>query len=286
MRETGTIVGLQVIGTSDGKLIGHVSEVVCDLATGEVVGLIVGEGPAEKGIMASEIMTIGTDAVMVPSASAAVRLSELPELMKRRREPERGPLMVVTDDGRRLGKVARVWIDPEAKKVTRYEVSAGLMKDLAEGPLTLPVVPGSVHGEDTLILPAAEVELLAAHSGGLRAKLDELAKRVREQASAAGEQVEEAAKAAEAKIGKAVEAVREQVVSAVQGEEEAGEEEEDRTEAEEAERTEEEQGEAEGEGEEEGGGEVAEEAEGEEASCEGRQEEPPAPTGGEEATNS
>ncbi len=213
MLDTSRIVGLQVIGITDGKVVGQVSEVVCDLATGKLIGLILGEGAAEKGVLADEIRTIGEDAVMVPSSASARRLSELPELLQRRRGPGRRPLAVITDDGRKLGSVSRVWIDPHSKLVTRYEVSAGLWRDLASGALILPVIPGSIHGEDTLIVPASEVVALSAHTGGLKAKLDELANRVREQATAAGEGLEEAAKTIQHTVEQAVETVREQVVS-------------------------------------------------------------------------
>ncbi len=214
MLDTAKVIGLQVIGVRDGKSLGTVSQVICDLATGDVLGLVVGVGAAEKGVLAQDIQTIGDDAVMVPSASVALRLSELPDLMRLRREPGQGPVTVVTDDGTRLGVIARVWINAGARKVTRYEVSAGLVRNLTEGALILPIIPGTVHGEDTLVVPAEELVALAARSGGLRTQLAKISERVREQASATRDRAERAAQTAREQVGKAVVTVREQVVSA------------------------------------------------------------------------
>ncbi len=209
MREISTIVGLEVIGIADGKVIGRVSEVVCDLASGKLVGLITGEGPAEKGIPADAIVTIGDDAVMVPASDAAEPLSQMDDLMRLRREGR--PLEVVTDDGRRIGRVSRIWIDPVNKLVTRYEVSRGVVQDITEGRLMLPVIEGTVHGTDTLIVPAAQAMALSGHTGGLRDALRKLSQRVKEQSAAARERAEEAARAARERVQQAVEAAKETI---------------------------------------------------------------------------
>jgi len=232
MLDTDKIVGLQVVGTKDGKVLGQVTQVICDLASGEMLGLVLGKGAAEKGVLAKDIKTIGEDAVMVEDSAVARHLSELPELMQRRRDPSEAPILVLTDDGSRLGHLSRIWIDPVAKKVTRYEVSAGLLRTLTEGALLLPVVPGSVHGEDTLVVPAAELAALAATTGGLRAQLERLSAKLREEAAVAREQAGKAAKAAKEQTEKAAQTAREQAAKAAEAvreqvskeEDEAGEE--------------------------------------------------------------
>ncbi|MGD9519364.1 MAG: PRC-barrel domain-containing protein, partial [Armatimonadota bacterium] len=228
----------------DGKSIGTVSQVVCDLASGALKGLIVGVGAAEKGVLAEDLAVIGEDAVMIPSSDVVKHLSEMPELLKFRHDPSQGLLTVVTDDGTRLGYVSRIWVDPVARRVTRYEVTAGLLYTLTEGALLLPIVPGSVHGEDILIVPTEELLTLAAHTPGLRARLERLhgrvqqktsaareiaikaAERAREQAAAAREAAEKAAaKAKEAaeRLSKTVESVRERVGPTTQEQREGGE---------------------------------------------------------------
>ncbi|MBC7286692.1 MAG: PRC-barrel domain-containing protein [Armatimonadetes bacterium] len=214
MRETTTIVGLEVIGISDGRVVGRVSEVVCDLASGRVLGLITGEGAAEKGVAAEDIVIIGEDAVMIPASASARPLSQMPELERYRRGPGTRPLEVVTDDGRRIGRVVRVWIDPFAKVVTRYEVSQGLVQDLANGRITLPIIPGTVHGRDTIVVPASYAMELAGQAGGLRKALRKLSQSVREQTAAAREKAEEAARLARERVREAVEKAKEAAAEA------------------------------------------------------------------------
>lgn len=214
MREISTIRGLEVVGIADGRVVGRVTQVICDLASGELLGLVTGQGAAERGICAEDIVTIGEDAVMIPSSQAARALSELPDLLSRRREPTAPPLEVVTDEGRRLGRVTKIWINPIDKKVTRYEVSAGVLKNLAEGPVILPVVPGSVHGLDTLVIPAVELASLAGQPGGLRAQLKHLSEKMKAQSAAAREKAQEAARAARESLEKAVAAAKESTAAA------------------------------------------------------------------------
>lgn len=214
MREISTIRGLEVVGIADGRVVGRVTQIICDLSSGELLGLITGQGAAERGILAEDIVTIGEDAVMIPSSQAAKPLSELPDLLSRRREPTAPPLEVVTDEGRRLGHVTKIWINPIDKKVTRYEVSAGMLKDLAEGPVILPVVPGSVHGLDTLVVPAVELAGMAGQPGGLRAQLKHLSEKMKAQSAAAREKAQQAARAARQSIEKAVVAAKEGTAAA------------------------------------------------------------------------
>lgn len=214
MREISTIRGLEVVGIADGRVVGRVTQVICDLASGELLGLITGQGAAERGICAEDVVTMGEDAVMIPSSQAAKPLSELPDLLSRRRDPTAPPLEVVTDEGRRLGRVTKIWINPIDKKVTRYEISAGVLKDLAEGSVILPVVPGAVHGLDTLIIPAVELAGMAGQPGGLRAQLKHLSEKMKAQSATAREKAQQAARAARESLEKAVVAAKESTVTA------------------------------------------------------------------------
>ncbi len=173
MRDIRTITGLRVLSVEEGADLGAVSQVVVDLAAGNVLGIIVGSGSVEKAVRAEDIQTIGTDVVMISSRDVAGAVQEHPELAAHRREPV-NPLGVFTKSGRKLGIVATVFIDPLDKVVTRYEVSAGPLKDVTDGILTLPVIDGTIHGQDAIILPDAAVAQFGREIGGLRAALGRL----------------------------------------------------------------------------------------------------------------
>lgn len=195
MRDVASIVGLKVISSSEGREVGTVSQVVVDLASGEIVGLIVGKGAAEKGIDAADVDVIGTDAVMVRTYKVARHLSELPRLMEKRLDPAAPPREVVSDTGKRLGILGTVYIDPATRRVTRYEVSGGTWRDITEGVLSLAPMEGTVDGRDTIVVPTKAFRDLPT-AGGLRAQLAKLAEIAKAQAKQAAESLEEGAESA------------------------------------------------------------------------------------------
>lgn len=208
MREIKSIVGLRVISVEEGANVGVVSQVVVDLARGLVVGLILGEGPGERGVPAAGIKTIGADAIMVSSRSTAQPLAELPDLEARQR-PANTQLTAFTTSGRRLGVVSSIFVDPYDMVVTRYEVSSGPLKDLADGVLVLPILPGTTHGQDAVILPDEQVQQLGREAGGWRARFGQWSEGARKQVSQVSEQAEKLYGTAEETVKKEAQVVRE-----------------------------------------------------------------------------
>jgi len=190
MRDIASIVGLKVVSMAEGKQLGTVGEVVCDLAAGRMVGVIIDSEP-ETGVVSENIQTLGTHAVMVPEAGAVKPLEELSALVERRRRPEQGAMEVITDDGRVLGSLSRIYIDPQTREVTRFEVSGGLWRDMTEGVLILPHMSGIIHGADVIIVPA-DAEPLT--SGGIREQLEKVGEKVKASYQQVAERTEEAAK--------------------------------------------------------------------------------------------
>jgi uncharacterized protein YrrD len=189
MREIKSITGLRVISIDEGASVGSVSQVVVDLAAGSLLGLIIGSGAGERGVTAQDIQTIGSDVVMISSRTVAKPLSELPELEKRKTSSVH-LLPVFTDGGRRLGVVSSIFIDPLEKSVTRYEVSSGAIKDIADGLLILPVLPGTVHGQDAVIVPESSVKSGAREAGGLLARFSQWGDSARKQYQQVAEKTE------------------------------------------------------------------------------------------------
>lgn len=113
MQEIATLAGLEVVSTSEGKSLGTISQVLVDLAAGKMLGVVVGTGPAEKGIHAADLKALGTDVVLVAAGNVADHLSAMPELLEHRQRSERGRAEVITSDGERLGQLAAVYINPQ-----------------------------------------------------------------------------------------------------------------------------------------------------------------------------
>ncbi len=208
MREIKSLVGLRVLSVEKGANLGTVRQVVVDLARGVLLGLILGEGAAERGVRTEDIATIGDDVIMTKSQEAARPLSELPELEERRREEDE-PMPIFTNTGHRLGVISAIFIDPYDRVVTRYEVSGGPIKDLTDGVLILPVLPGTVHGRDAVIVPEEQVRQLGRATGGLRKRLSQWACGARKHIELVSEKAEKVIEAGSELVKKEAEVVKE-----------------------------------------------------------------------------
>ena len=208
MREIKSINGLRVISASEGASLGTVSQVVVDLATGAVVGLIIGNGAAERGLVAADIQTIGTDVVMVASAEVARPLADFPEIEQRKASSVH-LVPVFTSAGRRLGVVSSIFIDPLEKVVTHYEVSSGAIKDLADGLLVMPIIPGAVHGQDAVIVPDEGVRAGGRETGGLFARFSQWGDSARKQYQQVAESAEKMVETGSEALKKEAAVVRE-----------------------------------------------------------------------------
>jgi len=168
MEDLSSIVGLQVIATDEGKQLGSVSEALVDLAAGKLVAVALGK----KAVLAEHIEVIGPDALMVSSSDKAKSRAALKKQLTGAADVLESPPQVVTDKGTSLGHLASVHLDPVTKDIVRYEVTGGALRDAIEGVVSLPTLEGTVHGEDTIVVPheAARQHLLQTR-GGLRGQL-------------------------------------------------------------------------------------------------------------------
>lgn len=208
MREIKSIVGLRVLSVEEGAGVGVVNQVVVDLSTGHMLGLILSDDQIQRGVLAENIHTIGADVIMISSRDVAPVLSDLPQL-ESRRMAENTLVGVFTASGRRLGVISSVFIDPYDKVVTRYEVSSGPLKDLADGVLILPILPGTVHGQDAVIVPDEQVRQLGREAGGWRGRFGQWSEGARKQVQQVSEQAEKLYESGSEAVKKEAAVVRE-----------------------------------------------------------------------------
>ncbi len=110
---------------------------------------------ALKSLRFRDIHSLGEDAVIVHDATALLSPSRVRAVEAGARGPDAViGKPVITADGRDLGIIDDIVIDPVAGKVTGYEVSGGLVTDLVDGKLILPVPPGMRVGQDAVLIPA------------------------------------------------------------------------------------------------------------------------------------
>ena len=194
MKDTREVINLNVFSIEEGRILGKVAECVVDLATGKVLGLIVEvKGGAEMGIARGDLTAVGKDAIMVESDKVMKPLAEVPGLEDHR--TVRQAPRVLTRTGQVLGQLGTVRVNESCEKVESYEIVGDVIQAIADGPASLGIVAGTVHGRDAIVLPEEAAKAIK-RSGGLRASIGKAWGAVRETAAGVSDKVSDAAKKA------------------------------------------------------------------------------------------
>jgi len=206
VKDTRDVIGLSVFSFEEGRILGRTAECVVDLSTGKVIGLVVEIGAGvERALARADITAVGKDAVMLASDKLLKPVADVAGL-EDHRTVGKAP-RVLTRAGQVLGTLGVVRVDEACNKVESFEIVGDMIQALAEGPATLGLTKGTVHGRDAIVLPDAATEAIT-RPGGLRASLEKALGTVREKATEVGGKVSEAAKKArtvgEAAGGKAL----------------------------------------------------------------------------------
>ncbi len=193
MKDTRDVIGLNVFSVEEGRVLGRTVECVVDLAAGDVLGLIVQvKGGGEMGIARGDITAVGKDAVMVGSDAVMKPLVELEVLADHRTSGPAAP-KVITRDGTVLGGLGTVRVDEKCETVEGYEIVVDVVAAIADGPASLPIVEGTVHGRDAIVLPS-DADTAVNRPGGLRQRIEKAYDTVVDGASGVGQKVGTVAK--------------------------------------------------------------------------------------------
>jgi len=188
VKSTRDLVGLSVFSVEEGRILGKTAECVVDLSTGAAVGLVVEVKPGEEmAIARQDITSVGKDAVMVASSKVLKPPAGVPGLAEHRTGGKAAP-RILTRSGEVLGTLGTVHVDEKVCQVVSYEIVGDLMQAIADGPALVPVIPGTVHGSDAVVLPE-EASKQITRPGGLRAFLTKAMGSVRETATEVGQYV-------------------------------------------------------------------------------------------------
>lgn len=209
MREISSIVGEPVISVAEGVELGRVREMVIDLAHGALMGIIIERDGVEQGVWADDVSVIGPDAIMLADQAKVQPLSEMPALVERRRGSLDRPLQVLTQSGTKVGVLSDIFIDARTRRVVRYEISAGPLRDLTDGTLSFATIEGMIHGRDIIIIPDATIASLPEQLGGLKGAWGRLSDSLREDYKGASERAGKLYQASAERIKGAVETAKE-----------------------------------------------------------------------------
>ena len=123
--KASAIKGMSVVSIADGTKLGSIDDVVFDTGQLRVAALQVSADRQHALIPFDRVRSIGSDAVMVPSADVPQWAGPPNPAAGQCRLDELGKMKVVNEGGTLLGTVSGVEIEPQDGQVTELQVHKG-----------------------------------------------------------------------------------------------------------------------------------------------------------------
>lgn len=204
MRKGKTLIGQSIVSFAEGRKLDSVKDLLMSQNNDSIVALLVDEG----GLMSSSrvvpleaVKSFGRDAVVIDDAQAVTTASADPEVkaILNRNDQLLGK-KVLTDTGDALGGIADIYFDDSDGRILGFEVSGGLLGDIARGTSYLAVDEIERLGPDVIFVRPETGENLEGQVGGVAGALDSAGQRIGD----AGQRIGDAASKAQDRIGEQI----------------------------------------------------------------------------------
>jgi uncharacterized protein YrrD len=207
MLKSKSVIGKEILSLEEGLKLDKVHDVVIDPEGLRVVALVTTEGgfmSSSEVVPVSEVASFGKDAVVIRSSQSIIPTSADPELqLIVDREDKIIGKNVFTTTGDEQGSIADVYFEESTGEVVGYEVSGGLLGDVAKGRSYLATDEIAAIGDDIIYVEPETAASLEAQVGGLQGTLEDAGQKVGEAKDAAAAKVGEAKEGARAQAGRA-----------------------------------------------------------------------------------
>lgn len=153
-----TLLGLPVVTLGETRMLGEVSDVVCDARQGIITGIVAqAQGGTALVIPLGAVRGINPEAVTVESLDAPSSATEGSWPQEGRvNGPRLIGMPVITDSGKVLGKVEDVVFDAQSGRLSGFELSDGLIQDLVAGRTFLPIPDVYAIGPNAIVVSVSE----------------------------------------------------------------------------------------------------------------------------------
>jgi uncharacterized protein YrrD len=190
MRKIKSVIGQNVISLADGRPVGAVKDVVLSRDQERVTALVLDEGgllSSARIIRLEAVDSYGRDAVVIEASDSVIDPGTAPELDGDPRRALAG-MKVYSNAGEQVGTIADAYFEEDDGRIVGFEVSAGVMDDMAAGRRFLPRDDLDRVGDEIVyVRPEAASSLgpVPGGSGGASGVLDELSTKAGETAQEA-----------------------------------------------------------------------------------------------------
>jgi uncharacterized protein YrrD len=175
MRKGKHVIGLPVMSFEDGRRVDTVKNLLISEDNESIVALLVDEGgllSSSRVVPLENVKSFGKDAVVIESSGNVVTASADPEVKAiiQRREALLGK-KVMSEDGRSLGTISDLYFEDTSGRIAGFEVSGGMIGDLARGTSYLGVDQIERLGPDTIFVRPDTGDNLENQVGGVQGAL-------------------------------------------------------------------------------------------------------------------
>ncbi len=196
MRKGKTLIGKDVLSLADGAKLNTVKDVIIGQENDEIVALLVDEGgllSSSQVVPVEAIQSFGKDAVVIANSRAVVPASRYPRVNEilNRKDSLMGK-RVFTEMGEQKGSISDMYFDEGTGRILGFEVSGGLVNNVASGKSYLPVEDITRMGPDVVYIQEQAAEGLDSQKGGLQGALQSAQEKTGEMKDRAGQAVSDA----------------------------------------------------------------------------------------------
>ena len=197
MRKGNSVIGKDILSLEDGTHLKSVRDLIVDAGGQRLVAIVVEESglmsPA-RVIPIGEVTSFGKDAVVVRSPDSIVPTNEDETLrtIVEQKEKILGK-QVYTVQGDDQGKIADIYFDEPTGTVMGYEVSGGLLGDVAKGTSFLATDDITSIGNDVIYVQPETATVLDQQVGGIQGAVKGAGDRLGEASAAVSEKTRQAA---------------------------------------------------------------------------------------------
>lgn len=198
MRKGKTVIGQSVVSFEDGKKVDTVKDLVIGGDNDTIVALLVDEGgllSSSRIVPIESVQSFGRDAVVISNANAVSTASSDREVKNilNRNEQLLGK-KVLTDTGDSLGSISDMYFEEKTGRISGFEVSGGLVGDIARGTSYLAVSDIERLGPDVIFVRPETGEALEDQVGGVQGALKDAGSKI-------GDATTEAREGVSARVG-------------------------------------------------------------------------------------
>jgi len=174
LEKLSEVVGLPVICSDNGKKAGNVEDIIFCPEERKVKAFVLEQKGYElikKVILMKDVISLGSDAVLIKDASCIRTLKRLEKSGELEGKGEIKGLRIISKAGNDLGIVKDILFDSSSGIVEGVEVSDGLIQDIMEGRKIIPLFGKVEFGEENILVGNEAVEEMKNTGGGIKNKL-------------------------------------------------------------------------------------------------------------------